>query len=248
MIPDLRHILHSCLFLGSAFLLASCDGGSPASTIGTEATDPAELAVLAAPLATDPDLTAENMASAAFRVQDHSPRYPVSGHSDAITSLAREEVARLVGQKGIVPAPVSRDVPGNTAYQPLLGMTAAARAAALGRDAGVCAATGTYSASWAAQMPDAFPIYPLGHVQEALGAESAGCALRSVRFTTVAKPAEARDFYHTLALRNGYSSQAAHIGNTEILKGSRKKAQYAVVIEQGDTAGGAIVDITYYRP
>ena len=62
-----------------------------------------------------------------------------------------------------------------------------------------CAGMVEYTAAWAAKLPDAFPVYPRGAVQEAAGTDAGGCALRVVNFQTPVPVSEVMDFYFTRA-------------------------------------------------
>lgn len=232
--------------LALSLALASCTADADAPSGDARMADPAELAALAAPITTDPDLASENLASAAFHLPESLARYPRSTFSKASSRIALEEANRIAGPQGISEAPAAADRADDPALRALLAPTAAARVAFFGRDASICAATGTYSAAWAAQMPGAFPVFPLGQVKESLGADSAGCDLRSVRFTAPVEPKLARDFYHTLALRNGFSPRVARIGNAEVIKGSRRNTAFGVVVAPAAEAEAAQIDILVY--
>lgn len=229
--------------LALSLAVASCTSEADLPSDDARMADPAELAALVAPLTTDPDLAAQNLASAAFHLPESQARHPGAIFSEKVTRIATKEANRIVGPEGMVAAPAAADRSDDPAWRALLSPTAAARVVFLGRDASICAATGTYSASWAARMPGAFPIFPLGQVREALGADSAGCEVRSVRFTAPVELNVARDFYYTLALHKGFSPQVARFAEAEVIKGSRGNMAVTVVVKPAAEAGTALVDI-----
>ena len=115
-------------------------------------------------------------------------------------------------------APEAREAPG-----PLPApLVAAARAA------GGCAERAENTARWAARLPQPFPVYPRGAVQEAAGTDAAGCALRVVSFVTPVPLGEVLDFYFTRARDAGFSAQRVLQDGDDVLAGVKGGASYVV--------------------
>jgi hypothetical protein len=74
-------------------------------------------------------------------------------------------------------------------------------------------------AEWAALLPQPFPVYPRGAVQEAAGTDAAGCALRVVSFVTPVPLGEVMDFYFTRARTAGFSAQRLLNEGDDVLAG-----------------------------
>ena len=118
----------------------------------------------------------------------------------------RGPTGRSAGPPGPLPAP----------------LVAAARAA------GGCAERAENTARWAARLPQPFPVYPRGAVQEAAGTDAAGCALRVVSFVTPVPLGEVLDFYFTRARDAGFSAQRVLQDGDDVLAGAKGSASYVV--------------------
>lgn len=211
--------------------------------------DPAISAALNEQLMTDPDLARSNPenralagggpASAAIPLEDRSP--------EAI-ARARADARQLLGGRAPTPAP-----PPASGAGPDLGHGGGATAAltaiaALGGDAAArsCAARLEYGFVWAARMPQAVPIYPRGHAQEAAGTDRDGCALRVVNFLTPVPAAEVIDFYWTVAGRASLPAQHRLAGSDHAVI-ARGKAGQAVVFVRTRADGLTEVDLVTSR-
>jgi hypothetical protein len=137
-------------------------------------------------------------------------------------------------------APEAREVKGTVPADSQL--TAAARAATGPDGKNGCAAKVRYTAAWAAKLPEAFPVYPKGSVQEAAGTDEGECALRTVNFITPVPVAEVIDFYYTQARAAGYSPQHVRDGADDVLSGVKGAASF-VVMARDLPNGGASVDL-----
>ena len=95
-------------------------------------------------------------------------------------------------------------------------------AAALGKD---CAdpARFHYNMGWAKRLAPNFPIYPGGRVTEAAANNSSGCSTRVVTFTTSDEWQKILDWYHTRAVRAGYSSEHQLRDGDHVLAGAHEK-------------------------
>ena len=60
-------------------------------------------------------------------------------------------------------------------------------------------------------MPDWLPVYPRGHVQEALGADTPGCHVRALSFRSAVAPQDVIDFYAAIAGKAGFDKLVTSI-------------------------------------
>lgn len=184
--------------------------------------DPATEQALSDQIMIDPDLANQNEGNAALTVSsDHSLPLPVA--TDEAIAAARTEAAVLVGgaDKLVTPAaavPLAVSEGGDL-------LTIEAGAAAL-PGAARCARLSTRSAAWAAQFPDALPIYPRAATQVAAGTDAEGCSLRAVSFVTPVPLDDVLAFYAARARQGGFALEHAAGGGVHRLSGRRGAAAF----------------------
>ncbi len=200
--------------------LAACGSEQPRAFQPPD--DPVLADALAEPLLTDPDLAELNQRGAVLALNLPQTLPVPPDHPDP--QGARDEAVKLAG--GLLPALP----PAQGKAAPAPATLAAAAEAALGKSP--CLAKATPGFGWAAQMPAAFPVFPRGHAQEALGAGAAGCGLRAVTFTTPVAASEVLAFYHARARSNGFSSVHTD-GDAPRLSGRNGAQSYAVFARSG---------------
>jgi hypothetical protein len=115
--------------------------------------------------------------------------------------------------------------------------------AALGKD---CAnpARFDYNMGWAKRLSPDFPVYPGGQVTEAAANNSSGCSTRVVTFTTAESWQPILDWYHTRAVRAGYSSEHQVRDSDHVLagaKGSEQAAFYLIVTPRPNGSEVALI-------
>jgi len=93
---------------------------------------------------------------------------------------------------------------------------------------GSCDAKLTYSNDWANRLPAAFRVYPRATVREAAGIKGGKCNIRVVNFQTAASLQGVLDYYNTLALRAGYTSDHRVRGNEHMLGGTNGDFAYVI--------------------
>lgn len=229
----------TAVLLATALLLAGCGGKDEPAKAGTD--DAATAEALGGPLATDPDLAAQNGANTAASLPSADGSLPSADMSPQALAAARAAALALVGGPGAMKkAPEAREVNGALPQDSQL--TAAARAAASPNGQGDCAARARYTAEWAAKLPETFPVYPKGAVQEAAGTDEGACNLRVVNFSTPVPVAEVIDFYFTRATGAGFSAQHVRDGGDDVLGGTKGRASY-VVYARKLPSGGTNVDL-----
>jgi hypothetical protein len=229
----------TAFLFASVLLLASCKGSNEPTPAGTD--DAAMSGALGSPVMTDSDLAGSNAANAAASVPGDDGAVPSIDLSPTALASARAAALNLVGGPGAMKkAPEAKVVNGSLPADSEL--TAAARAAASPGGQGDCAAKAKYTAEWATKLPDAFPVYPKGAVQEAAGTDEGACNLRVVNFATPVPLSEVIDFYYTRASTAGFTAQHVKDGDDDVIGGTKGTASY-VVYARGMPGGGTSVDL-----
>jgi hypothetical protein len=94
---------------------------------------------------------------------------------------------------------------------------------------GACDGKLTYGNDWANRLPPAFKLYPRATLREAAGIAGGQCNIRVVNFQTAASLQAVLDYYHTMAVRAGYSSDHRLNGNEHMLGGTKGELAYVVM-------------------
>ena len=97
---------------------------------------------------------------------------------------------------------------------------------------GSCDAKLTYGNGWADRLPAAFQIYPRATLREAAGIDGGKCNLRVVNFQTAASMQGVLDYYHTMAVRAGYTSDHRLRGNEHVLGGTKGDLAYVLFVRR----------------
>ena len=216
------------MLLSAALLLTACGSGKQEADPLAER-DPAVTAALADPLMADPDLTSQNRGNAVLTGGGPAAgEIPPFKRGQAERDAARAAALAMVGG-------TLRAAPAASAEQdasPADATTAAALVRALpwGR---ACADQLGYTASWAAKMPPALPVYPRAHVQEAAGSDAPGCRIRAINFQTPVPASEVVEFYATMAGKGGYALTAGRAGADLTLTGTTGGGVFALFVRGG---------------
>ncbi|TIX50550.1 hypothetical protein [Alteraurantiacibacter aquimixticola] len=234
--PLLHHPAMLCV---SAVLLASCaDQSSEQLPVQRNAGDPVMDAALADQIMVDPDMVNRNGANQLASYGTMSGALPQTDRGAQAARAARDEALALVGGTGAMRrAPQPQRMDGE--LPPEARLSVAARAASAGEGSGDCAASAQFSATWAARLPQAFPVYPRGAVQEAAGSDAGGCSLRVVNFTTPVALGDVMDFYYTRATVEGFEVERIHQDGEDILGGTnagRSFMVFARLLDDGMTS------------
>lgn len=104
---------------------------------------------------------------------------------------------------------------------------------------GACDAKLTYGNQWADRLPDAFKLYPRATLREAAGVAGGKCNIRVVNFQTAASVQGVLDYYHTMAVRAGYSSEHRLRGNEHVLGGTKGDLAFVLFIRPD----GGVTDV-----
>lgn len=215
---------HTAAALASILVLGACSQSDTQGAPDGER-DPAAEQALNDPLMTDPDLAGQNEGNAALSAGTDRSLPPENTTPEAIASARSEAAALVGGADALKPAPRAKKVEGDIPESAAL--TSAARAAITPGGAN-CAEQVRYSASWAAKLPAAFPVYPRGSTQEAAGTDRGECALRVVNFLTAVPLDDVLAFYHTRAKASGYSAEHIVKDGDNILSGTKGDAAFVV--------------------
>ena len=104
---------------------------------------------------------------------------------------------------------------------------------------GACDAKLTYGNGWADRLPAAFKVYPRATLREAAGIAGGKCNLRVVNFQTAASIQAVLDYYHTMAVRAGYTSDHRLNGSEHMLGGTKGDLAYVLFLRRD----GAMTDV-----
>lgn len=180
----------------------------------------------------DPDLSQQNEANAALTGGTDHSLPPVIATREAIDA-AKLEAADLVGGSAkLLPPKGNVD---EAAPMPEEALYSVAELAKLTPGAAQCADEASFTAQWAARLPDQFPIYPHGNTIEAAGHDARACTLRAVRFLTPVAVSDVLAFYAARARQFGFSVQAAKRGDINVLSGTKGRAKFAVYLRRRDS-------------
>ncbi|TFI56406.1 hypothetical protein E2493_20360 [Sphingomonas parva] len=188
--------------LSALLALAACGGGDDQAAANgglANDADPALTSALADQIAVDPQLSQQSNQNAV-----RTPETPAQAQYPATGGMRAPEA---------IPASA-----GTGAQQAQLG------AAASGEGGVACpgGARWDYNMGWAQRLSPTFPVYPGGRVTEAAGANQGDCRVRVVSFTTADPYQRVLDWYHTQAVRAGYSSEHQLRDSDHVLAGSNE--------------------------
>ncbi len=240
-----RHSVTAALLLATA----ACSDQSPAP-VSFEATDTAAISGNVAASAGDPALTA------ALRDQIMvDPALVRQANADAVRPPTMPE-SGAVPPDGIAVAAMRPADPGETLRpapppaatcpqcdQARRALTSGALAAGQPGATGRCAASLSYSASWANRLPAGVPLYPDARVAEAAGNDANGCALRIVSFRSNAAVQRLLDWYYTRTSGAGFNAQHGSEGKEHVLAGTRANGSAFLLVVRALASGGSDVDL-----
>ena len=206
--------------------------------------DPIVVQALNDPLLTDPDLASLNEANAALTDAGGIDRsVPLVIDTPEAIAAAKREAADLVGGSDNLQAelgnPVIRDaLPRQTRFD----LKELAKATGFAEK---CAERAEVTAKWAADMPDAFQIYPRGNTLEAIGADADGCALRVIRYLTPVQREDVLAFYAAQARRAKLPVRHELFGTEQALSGKAGGKAYSVFASRRASGVSEVLLVTY---
>jgi hypothetical protein len=101
-----------------------------------------------------------------------------------------------------------------------------------------------YNMGWAKRLAPNFPVYPGGTVTDAAANNQSGCSTRAVTFTTPDNWQRVLDWYHTRAVRAGYSSEHQLRDGDHVLAGANERddgAFYLIVTPKPNGSEVALI-------
>ena len=222
--------LGPAVLVPAALVLAGCGASAPAEPPSER--DPAVVAALDDPLASDPDLAGpgghDTVLAGGGPARAEIP-LDLTGPEEA--ARAREAARTLLGGAiPAAPAPV-RQTERSRLAEPATPQ-AVAEAAGLGPPH--CPARLADGFIWAARLPESVPIYPRGHARIAAGSDADGCRMRVVRFVSAGSVQDLVDFYHAAARRAGLSAEHRREGEYAVVVGRRGASGFAAFVRSGE--------------
>ncbi|MCR2835134.1 hypothetical protein [Parerythrobacter lacustris] len=214
---------------GHAASLVLAVAGLSACNRSPEPIDPTELdpmvqRALNDPIMADPDLVSQNMANAALAFEVGQP-LPLDETGQVAIIAAREDALMLVGgSSGLKPLPEAQQTDGLTAAEALNSIGRAQRLA----PTTTCANAARFSAIWAARLPEPLSIYPRGSTKESIGADTAGCRLRSVIYITPVPLDDVIAFHHTRVVGAGLATDYFMGEGWRVLSGNTGTLRYEI--------------------
>ena len=208
------------MVLPALLALGACTGGDEAGSgnQGNE-TDPALTSALEDQIAVDPQLSQQSNRNAVRPPETPTQaQYPAGG-----PDMAAPQAIRAGAESGAQHAQLSTAAAGG-------GGTACPGGAKF-----------DYNPGWAGRLAPTFPVYPGGRVTEAAGSNQGDCRVRVVSFTTSDPYQRVLDYYHTQAVRAGYSSEHQLREADHVLAGTREGDGGAFYLIVTPTRGGADV-------
>lgn len=203
-------------------LLAGACAREP-ETAAVDALDPVVAAALADPLMTDPELATRNPGGDGFQgLGPPDGTVPPLDTSQAEIDRAREAARLLAGGS-------FRKVPPSVEGKPApVALTPALLAARLPGPA--CGPDLSYSAIWAARLPEPLTPYPRAHVIDGAGLDARGCALRLVRMVTPVSPDDALAFHVTRLNAAGWPAIHRKAGEASVLTGGNAATVWRIEV------------------
>jgi hypothetical protein len=227
--PTIRMLAFATL--AAALALAGCSGGAEdnLSSLDNQLTndsDPALTSALQDQIAVDPNLAQQSNRNAV-----RPPETPTQAPYPTDASGAPQ------------PAPASGAPAASPGARPSAQLASAPQGGGAGGASCTSGANFDYNSAWAQRLPAAFPFYPNGRLTEAAANNANGCSTRVVTFATADAAQRVLDWYHTRAVRSGYSSEREMREGDHILAGSNAAggAFYLIVTPKGSGSEVALI-------
>ena len=165
------------------------------------------------------------LAACGREADDNAQNQAGNDADPALTSALEDQILVDPGlaQQSNQNAVRTTETPNQAQYPSQGGSPAASAGAALagGGDASCTAESQfDYGNGWAQRLPEAFPIIPGAKITEAAGNDKGDCRARVVTFTTGENWGKVLDWYHTRAVRAGYTSEQQIRDGDRILAGA----------------------------
>ena len=196
---------------------------------GLTSTDPAIKGALEDKIMVDPNLTGQanrNAVEPGSRPVDGGVPGIAGGKAEAVAEAdATLKAGKLLAAPKALPFEEGCD---NCEAKRPVTLGALARE----QSKGSCDAKLTYGNDWADRLPEAFRVYPRATLREAAGVDGGKCQLRVVNFQTAASMQGVLDYYHTMAVRAGYTSDHRVRGSEHMLGGTKGDLAYVLFVRR----------------
>ena len=176
--------------------------------------------------------------------EDNAQNAAANDADPALTSALEDQILvdPTLAQQSNANAVRTPDAPPQAQYPAEAG----AQAAAAGMPSPACLdeARFHYDPAWAQRLAPAFSVYPGAKLVEAAGNNSDNCRTRIATFTTGDPFERVLDWYHTKAVRAGYSSEQQIRGEDRVLAGANEAtggAFYLIVTPKSPGAEVALI-------
>jgi hypothetical protein len=238
--------MRRALAIVPCLMLAHCAPGEPDRTADTRliAVDPVIARALHDPLMSDPDLASRNEANAAIGFADSSALPVITGTREDAQAARDAARLELLAYGPIPELPEPRPDSRGAALGP--GASAGDLLKALGAPAR-CAKQLREDFALAASLPQTAAIMPRGMVQQAGGADSAGCRIRIVRYSTAAAGEDVLQYHYTRAGRAGLKP-ARYAAPEDVIAAKGRDGAALVVHVRPGVHGLTSVDLLYRAP
>jgi hypothetical protein len=97
-----------------------------------------------------------------------------------------------------------------------------------------------YNGAWAGRLPASFPLVPGAKITDAAGTDRDGCSARAVTFSTAQPAQRVLDWYHTKAVRAGFTSEHQLREGDHVLAGTNKAGGAFYLIVSPKPAGAEV--------
>ena len=230
----------SSMALIPLLLLSACGSSDDDLQNSTIDDDAAATSALSDQIMVDPDLATQNQANSALSADSGNGQLPPELRSPEAIARARAQALNLVGGPGkLRKTPKAIDVDGSLPEDSPYRTAARVAMTPNGEN---CTDKVDYTMKWAAKLPETFPVYPQGSVEEAAGTDDGACALRLVTYVSAVPLGEIVDFYYTRAANAGYKLQHIKDGGDDVLAGVKDSSAFTVYARK-KPSGSTEVDL-----
>jgi hypothetical protein len=230
--PHRAHQLLRLTALAAALALAACNRGAEEGNLASldnqlagNDVDPALTSALADQISVDPTLANQSNRNAV-----RPPETPTQAPYPA---------AQAGGAAKGTPAAAKAGGETDRQHDQLAGTARGEGGAACGSRIPF-----NYDLRWANRLSPVFPVYPGAKVTEAAGSDQGDCRVRVATFTAAVGFQQLLDWYHTRAVRAGYSSEHQIRGGDHILAGTNERdggAFYLIVTPRRNGSEVALI-------
>ncbi len=161
----------------------------------------------------------------------------------SLSGKANEDAIRPASEPYQSPIPADQAVKEVAGTSQTLGELASHQAKASKESFNGCGLNVSYSAEYAARLPDDLPLPKIAQVIEAAGSDDNGCRLRAVSHSVNRPMKDVAAYYAQIASKAGYRPVSALEGNGMMVSGKRAADGGAFYVILSPVAGGTTADL-----